>query len=675
MNITGLEIERFGIWAGLTIPKLSPGLNVFYGGNEAGKSTMLEFIRSQLYGFGEYRKRFARRPGGKNSEWNADYDADGKPMMIVAGGILRLECPSGNYTLRRMFHPDVIEGREDVDLRSLDGEQERAQLLRILTCGVDETTFNNVFAIGLDELQRLGSLNDTEASEMLFRLSTGMDRMSIVDSIKEIAARRNAVLNVHENPHKPSLLTQLLRQRDKIIEEQAGVKLLVREYIRLRSERKDMDNSLSVLEHELTKLQREKRLYETAEICEPIWIRRDRVRQEIALLGNVAEISEETIRQLEEINDRRSKKRLAYSELKTEYQRAVEAVKQLPVNQTLLELTPKIEALFDEEKRIIEIDGLITEHEKEIAVLENRITEAENQIKRGRRALLLPAAKRGIFPETFYSAQRVGNVSEGNAAERTTFTQDGAEISGVSRTENTATEPAVKGSRPFLESNELIDVSFLDGYKIPSGAARKAKKRLTKARRWLTELTNQNKVLETKLETEMKRRNADDISSAVETTTETIQLLRRSQGIVQRHTELMARFKDLHRINTFLMQNQSIPIWMTVIIGLICAVGAIPLAILLFEQSGRKVFENEMPILWGLLGLAVIGASVGFKILTERSYSRKLEENQQQLGAVTTQIEQVKQGNASVNARLAVLQGSTAAASLGKGPEIRLQEA
>ncbi|GHT31574.1 hypothetical protein FACS1894214_2980 [Planctomycetales bacterium] len=396
-----------------------------------------------------------------------------------------------------------------------------------------------------------------------------------------------------------------------------------------------------------------------------------------------------TIKQLDEINDRRTKKRAAYSELKAEYLRAVDAVKQMPVNETLLQLTPKIEALFDEEKRLIEIDGLITEHEEEITLLENRITEAENQIKRGRRALLLPAAKRSIFPETFYSSQKVvSSISAENSAaqsqDRTTFTQNNAEVSAASNSIYSGSSSAVaeqsipltaKGSRPFLESNEVIDVSFLDSYRLPSGAARKAKKRLIKARHRLTELSGQHKILETKVGDELKRRNAEDIGSAVEKTTETVQLLRRSQGIAQRLSELTSQFKDLHRVNVFLMQNQSLPVWLTVLIALICAIGAVPLGILLFEQSGAKVFENNIPIPWVLLGLAAAGASIGFKILTERSYSRKLEENQRQLGIISTQIEQVKQEGISVNSRLAALQGSSAAVSIGKSIELRLQEA
>ncbi|MBR5242838.1 MAG: AAA family ATPase, partial [Thermoguttaceae bacterium] len=50
MRITSLKIERFGVWEGLSLPKVSRGINVFYGPNEAGKTTLMQFIRACLYG-------------------------------------------------------------------------------------------------------------------------------------------------------------------------------------------------------------------------------------------------------------------------------------------------------------------------------------------------------------------------------------------------------------------------------------------------------------------------------------------------------------------------------------------------------------------------------------------------------------------------------------------------
>ena len=51
MKLLALEIEGYGVWSGLKFQRMSEGLNVVYGPNEAGKSTLLHFIRSSLYGF------------------------------------------------------------------------------------------------------------------------------------------------------------------------------------------------------------------------------------------------------------------------------------------------------------------------------------------------------------------------------------------------------------------------------------------------------------------------------------------------------------------------------------------------------------------------------------------------------------------------------------------------
>ena len=58
MRITDLEVEGFGVWSGLRIEKLGEALNVLYGPNEAGKTTLLQFLRSMFYGFSPPRRRY-----------------------------------------------------------------------------------------------------------------------------------------------------------------------------------------------------------------------------------------------------------------------------------------------------------------------------------------------------------------------------------------------------------------------------------------------------------------------------------------------------------------------------------------------------------------------------------------------------------------------------------------
>ena len=49
MKITDLQVDGYGVWKGLTIESLSENVTVFYGQNEAGKTTLMEFILSLIH--------------------------------------------------------------------------------------------------------------------------------------------------------------------------------------------------------------------------------------------------------------------------------------------------------------------------------------------------------------------------------------------------------------------------------------------------------------------------------------------------------------------------------------------------------------------------------------------------------------------------------------------------
>ena len=51
MRLTEIDIDRFRIWRSLLLRLDPKGLNVIYGPNEAGKTTLMRFIRSTLYGY------------------------------------------------------------------------------------------------------------------------------------------------------------------------------------------------------------------------------------------------------------------------------------------------------------------------------------------------------------------------------------------------------------------------------------------------------------------------------------------------------------------------------------------------------------------------------------------------------------------------------------------------
>ena len=168
MKLTDLHVDGFGIWSELHLSDLSDRLTVVYGVNEAGKTTLMHFLRTMLFGFSPERiHRYVPpvhggRPGGA-----VKVQANGSLVQIM----------------RHLDHSGNGRSVERLELRRGDGQAVSSATVDKLLAGVDERTFNNVFAIGLRELQELGTLDDTGAAELLYSLATGLDRVSLVEVV------------------------------------------------------------------------------------------------------------------------------------------------------------------------------------------------------------------------------------------------------------------------------------------------------------------------------------------------------------------------------------------------------------------------------------------------------------------------------------------------------------
>ena len=83
MKIDNLHIDGFGVWNDKTWGPLAPGLNVFHGPNETGKSTLMAFVRSILFGLDRrgQARRYEPLNGGTHGGW-LDVSVDGRPVRI-----------------------------------------------------------------------------------------------------------------------------------------------------------------------------------------------------------------------------------------------------------------------------------------------------------------------------------------------------------------------------------------------------------------------------------------------------------------------------------------------------------------------------------------------------------------------------------------------------------------
>ena len=107
---------------------------------------------------------------------------------------------------------------------------------------VDESIFNNVFAVGLGELQELGTLDATTAARLLYDLSTGLDRVSLGEVLRELDSSR---LRLLASDGKPSQIGELLVQRDALRAELDELSTLTTRHWRLADDRDRLTDEIA----------------------------------------------------------------------------------------------------------------------------------------------------------------------------------------------------------------------------------------------------------------------------------------------------------------------------------------------------------------------------------------------------------------------------------------------
>ncbi|MDR2574781.1 MAG: AAA family ATPase [Desulfovibrio sp.] len=157
MYIESFHIDGFGIFSGLAVEGIPPGLSVFLGENEAGKSTCLEFLRATLAGYPERR--------GKTWKLYESYLQGGK-----TGGSLGLRLSDGG-DLRLTRRPGAGGGR--TLLGDGDGRTLPPQYLADLLRGINRDVYNAVFGFSLSELQDFEKLGEPGVRHALYSASFG----------------------------------------------------------------------------------------------------------------------------------------------------------------------------------------------------------------------------------------------------------------------------------------------------------------------------------------------------------------------------------------------------------------------------------------------------------------------------------------------------------------------
>jgi uncharacterized protein YhaN len=353
MNFTDLRVDGFGVWSGLELRGLSPTLNVFYGPNEAGKTTLLNFVRSVLYGFSPDRRARYLPParGGQ------------------AGGLLGISTGHGTFRVSRHPSPDVPLGA--VAVAAADGTVQGEPRLHALLGDVDETIFHNIFAVGLDELQELGTLDGTSAARLLYDLSAGMDRVSLVEVLRELETSRVRLLAPDE---RPSQITELMAQRDRLRAELDELGTLTRRFWRLGGEHDALADSIEQAEADVANAERESRRTEVAVALAPRWDAQQELDSRLAALGPLEKFPPDALRRMQEITAALTRRQERLARIAKRRRPIRKELAGLKIRMPLWEQSARIEALAEHESWITSVEEELRKADAEVASWEARHT-------------------------------------------------------------------------------------------------------------------------------------------------------------------------------------------------------------------------------------------------------------------------------------------------------------
>lgn len=205
MKITSLFIDGFGKFSQWSPPdQFGDGVTAVLGPNEAGKTTILAFIRRMLYGF----------PDGRKRDLNHYQPANGGKI----GGRLAFETDAGEAYL---LHREGV--RSSPRITRQDGSQVNSPLLPSLLGPADQVFYENICAISLDELQEFGTIDRKEIRDRL--AAAGAGNLPVRRVADELGASADAIYAVKGKKKEINIrITELkdLEQKIRIIQESQG---------------------------------------------------------------------------------------------------------------------------------------------------------------------------------------------------------------------------------------------------------------------------------------------------------------------------------------------------------------------------------------------------------------------------------------------------------------------
>lgn len=236
MRITKIEIIHFGKLSNQSF-ELGPNLNIFYGANEAGKSTTVAFIKQVLFGF---HLRSVKSP----------FFEDYKPLKRVSpmGGRLYFEDHDDQFVLERLYVSG--DSKKGVLKVWLNDQEVPENIFFDRIKNIEGDFYTDSFIFNQEMLSEVHNISQADLMERIYFLGASQ-------SNKLLALRKDfsdEASELFKRTGKKPVINQLLNQIEKQKEEVAKNSTEFAEYQDNLKKQEALNQELDKSQEDLNKL-------------------------------------------------------------------------------------------------------------------------------------------------------------------------------------------------------------------------------------------------------------------------------------------------------------------------------------------------------------------------------------------------------------------------------------
>ncbi|MDB5054893.1 MAG: hypothetical protein JWM44_2943 [Bacilli bacterium] len=321
MKITAIHIDGFGQLRDKTL-QLDQPLTVLYGRNEAGKSTLMGFIRAVLFGF---------PPHGSDRFEPLHGAAQGGYLTLVSeqGEVLRVERREGAASSRARS-----PGGGSVRVTLADGTQGGAELLQPLLGGITGELFRSLFAFSLSELQEVRTLQSDALSGYLYSAGLGARGGTIVAAERKLAQEMEQLFRPRGKNQAINQTLQKLEEQEVDIrrsKEQAG------RYNDRVADLAALDGQIAANDLRLREQRNELAWREAAEQARNHWLRKNEIHHALAMLPEFTAFPEDALLRFTNMDKDKEQYRVEIDKLQQVIHRLQTELNQITADPTVLQ--------------------------------------------------------------------------------------------------------------------------------------------------------------------------------------------------------------------------------------------------------------------------------------------------------------------------------------------------